>query len=214
MANGECEIFGSVLLRGLQPAVRFLAFVDLLGTTYTAPSLATGYGAHIALPILREAVDPNPDAITEDAAREILRNCMRVLFYRDARSLDKVRNYALRLLRTLTCRTSTKSRRLRRQAFRYQTPRSSTRTGTLRIRFAGTVLRHNDCIRSAWRLELVGPAAALYHICNRRRFAHFRCSSYQFLSSCRRGLCIHTRLIIANATDKVHLLIQWQGSIL
>ena len=70
---------------------RFLAFVDLLGTTYTAPSLATGYGAHIALPILREAVDPNPDAITEDAAREILRNCMRVLFYRDARSLDKVR---------------------------------------------------------------------------------------------------------------------------
>lgn len=68
-----------------------MAFVDLLGTTYTAPSLATGYGAHIALPILREAVDPNPDAITEDAAREILRNCMRVLFYRDARSLDKVR---------------------------------------------------------------------------------------------------------------------------
>ena len=84
------------LIGGAQLIRRFLAFVDLLGTTYTAPSLATGYGAHIALPILREAVDPNPDAITEDAAREILRNCMRVLFYRDARSLDKVRGSPLR----------------------------------------------------------------------------------------------------------------------
>ncbi|KAH9840705.1 proteasome endopeptidase complex beta subunit [Rhodofomes roseus] len=82
-------LWNSLLVGGFQNGKRFLAFVDLLGTTYSAPSLATGYGAHIALPLLRQSIDPNPDAVTEEAAREILRNCMRVLYYRDARSLDK-----------------------------------------------------------------------------------------------------------------------------
>lgn len=71
-------------------AYRFLAYVDLLGTTYSAATIATGYGAHIAIPLLRSAVEGRVDDITEEEAREIMTNCMRVLFYRDARSLDKV----------------------------------------------------------------------------------------------------------------------------
>ena len=69
---------------------RFLAYVDLLGTTYTASTLATGYGAHIAQPLLRKAVEGYEDVLTEAQAFDILETCMRVLFYRDARSLDKV----------------------------------------------------------------------------------------------------------------------------
>ena len=69
-----------------------MSYVDLLGTTYSSPSIATGYGAYIAVPLLRAAVDGKQDQLTEDAAKKILHECMRVLFYRDARSLDKVRS--------------------------------------------------------------------------------------------------------------------------
>lgn len=70
---------------------RILRYVDLLGTTYTSSTIATGYGAYIAIPLLRSAVDGNEDTLTEDDARKIINDCMRVLFYRDARSIDKVR---------------------------------------------------------------------------------------------------------------------------
>ena len=68
---------------------RFLSYVDLLGTTYTASTIATGYGASIAQPLLRKAVEGYEDTLTEEQAQKILENSMRVLFYRDARSLNK-----------------------------------------------------------------------------------------------------------------------------
>lgn len=86
------------------PARSFLGYVDLLGTTYTSPTLATGFGAAVAQPLLREAVEAR---VAEAAARgetsasatllsraeaeALLDECMKVLFYRDARSLNKVR---------------------------------------------------------------------------------------------------------------------------
>lgn len=74
----------------------FLGYVDLLGTTYDAPTLATGFGAHIAQPLLREAfeakagIDGKGPLLTADEAEKLLDECMKVLFYRDARSLNKV----------------------------------------------------------------------------------------------------------------------------
>ena len=70
---------------------RFLSYVDLLGTTYSASTIATGYGAYIAQPLLRNAVEGRENDLTEEQARAILEQCMKVLFYRDARSLNKVR---------------------------------------------------------------------------------------------------------------------------
>ncbi|TCD64669.1 Proteasome subunit beta type-7 [Steccherinum ochraceum] len=67
----------------------FLAYVDLLGTTYSATTIATGFGAHIAIPLLRSAVEGKENDLTEEQAREIMTTALRVLFYRDARSLDK-----------------------------------------------------------------------------------------------------------------------------
>jgi len=69
----------------------FLSSADLLGTTFSAPSLATGFGAHLALPILRGLFpEERPiDTIEKEQAVEALKQCMKVLFYRDARSLDK-----------------------------------------------------------------------------------------------------------------------------
>jgi 20S proteasome subunit beta 7 len=75
----------------LQIIIRFLAYVDLLGVTYSASTLATGYGAYIAQPLLRKAVEGKEDTLTEAAARTILEDALRVLFYRDARSINQVR---------------------------------------------------------------------------------------------------------------------------
>jgi 20S proteasome subunit beta 7 len=68
----------------------FLAYVDLLGTTYSASTLATGYGSYLAQPLLRKAVEGREHLLTEDEACRILEESMRVLYYRDARSINKV----------------------------------------------------------------------------------------------------------------------------
>lgn len=82
-------LWNSLLVGGLQDGKPFLAYVDLLGTTYSASSIATGYGSYIAIPILRAAVDNKENTLTEEDARKLLHECMRVLYYRDGRSLDK-----------------------------------------------------------------------------------------------------------------------------
>lgn len=69
----------------------FLAHADLLGTTFSAPALATGFGAHLATPILRKRV-PDEEAsrkLSKEDAITLVKDCMKVLFYRDARSLDR-----------------------------------------------------------------------------------------------------------------------------
>ncbi|KAK7203290.1 B-type subunit of proteasome [Myxozyma melibiosi] len=69
----------------------FLGYVDLLGVTYSSPSIATGYGAYLAIPLMRKIVSEEADAknVSEEQARKVIDECMKVLFYRDARSLDK-----------------------------------------------------------------------------------------------------------------------------
>ena len=67
----------------------FLGYVDLLGTTYESTTIATGFGLHLAQPLLRKAVEGKEDSLDEATAREILQSCMKVLFYRDARSINR-----------------------------------------------------------------------------------------------------------------------------
>jgi len=85
-------LWNQVLVAGLDGESKpFLASADLLGTTFSAPSLATGFGAHLAQPLLRK-VAPDEEAaakLTKEQALEAVKESMKVLFYRDARSLDK-----------------------------------------------------------------------------------------------------------------------------
>jgi 20S proteasome subunit beta 7 len=84
-------LWNHLLVAGLDDAGKpFLAAADLLGTTYSSPSLATGFGSMLAQPILRRHA-PDEEAaakLSREDATEIIRECMKVLFYRDARSLD------------------------------------------------------------------------------------------------------------------------------
>ncbi|KAI9670407.1 MAG: Proteasome subunit beta type-7 [Caeruleum heppii] len=85
-------LWNQVLVAGLDAEGKpFLASADLLGTTFSAPTLATGFGAHLAQPILRRLVEDENDVVNVDREMAIkaVRECMKVLFYRDARSLDR-----------------------------------------------------------------------------------------------------------------------------
>jgi 20S proteasome subunit beta 7 len=85
-------LWNHLLVAGLdEDAKPFLASADLLGTTFSAPSLATGYGAHLAQPLLRKVAGDEAAAakLTKEEAIEAVKESMKVLFYRDARSLDK-----------------------------------------------------------------------------------------------------------------------------
>jgi len=64
-----------------------------MGVTYQSSTIATGFGSHLAQPILRKAADGKEDTLTEAEAIEIIDHCMRVLFYRDARSINKVKYF-------------------------------------------------------------------------------------------------------------------------
>lgn len=71
-----------------QDGVPYLGTVDKLGTAYLDKIICTGYGAYIAAPLLRDALEKNPN-MSKEEARKLVEKCLEVLFYRDARSYPK-----------------------------------------------------------------------------------------------------------------------------
>lgn len=85
-------LWNALLICGLDDKGKpFLASTDLLGTTFSAPTLATGFGAHLAQPILRRVVpdEATSQQLDKEAAVAAVKECMKVLFYRDARSMNE-----------------------------------------------------------------------------------------------------------------------------
>lgn len=84
-------LWNAVVVGGFKNGEPYLASIDLLGTTYSAPALASGFGSYLAVPILRRLVDREGDEknVTEEQARAAVAEAMKVLFYRDGRALDK-----------------------------------------------------------------------------------------------------------------------------
>jgi len=81
-------LWNTVIVGGMQDGEPFLGYVDKLGVAYQAPSVASGYGAYIAQPLLRDALDKIP-SMCEAEARSVIARCLSVLFYRDARSWNE-----------------------------------------------------------------------------------------------------------------------------
>jgi len=82
-------LYNQFVLAGFRDGQSFLGQVDLYGTAFEDTTLATGYGAYIAKPLLRKAVELKPK-LTEEEAKKVLEDCMRVLFYRDARAINRI----------------------------------------------------------------------------------------------------------------------------
>jgi 20S proteasome subunit beta 7 len=85
-------LWNQTLVAGLDGEGKpFLSSVDLLGTTFSAPTLATGYGSMLAQPLLRKLAEDESQVanVSREKAVQAIKDSMKVLFYRDARSLDR-----------------------------------------------------------------------------------------------------------------------------
>lgn len=65
----------------------FLGHINVRGRAYTNDVISTGFGTHLALPLLREYSEKGP--IDEATAQQLIKKSMEVLFYRDCRGYPK-----------------------------------------------------------------------------------------------------------------------------
>mmetsp|Transcript_126479 Transcript_126479/g.188734 ORF Transcript_126479/g.188734 Transcript_126479/m.188734 type:complete len:258 (+) Transcript_126479:71-844(+) len=79
--------WNDVVVAGYENGSSFLGVVDKLGTTLQENCVATGFGAYLAMPLLREQYRPD---LSEGEARALLEDCMKVLFYRDCRASARI----------------------------------------------------------------------------------------------------------------------------
>ena len=79
--------WNDLVVAGYEKQAPFLGVVDKLGTTLQENMVATGFGAYLAMPLLREKWRPD---LSEGEARALLEDCMKVLFYRDCRASARI----------------------------------------------------------------------------------------------------------------------------
>ncbi|CAK9253337.1 unnamed protein product [Sphagnum jensenii] len=65
----------------------FLGYVDLIGTAYEENFIATGFGAYLAIPIIRDRWRAD---LSEGEARALVEDCLRVMYYRDCRASNRI----------------------------------------------------------------------------------------------------------------------------
>jgi len=80
-------LWNSLLVGGYTAGQSFLGMVDLYGTTFESEVLATGFGVLLGLPLLRKAYRPD---LTVQEGIKVVEDVYRVLFYRDARSINRI----------------------------------------------------------------------------------------------------------------------------
>lgn len=85
--NKMDPLWGQFVVAGFRDGKSFLGLADLKGTSYEDETIATGYGSMIARPLMRSAYRPD---MTKEQAKALLEECLRVLYYRDARSLNRI----------------------------------------------------------------------------------------------------------------------------
>ena len=85
--NKMDPLYNTFVVAGFRDGKSFLGLADLQGTNFEDNHISTGYGAHIAIPLLRKHYRPD---LTREQAVEIVEMCMRVLFYRDKNTINKV----------------------------------------------------------------------------------------------------------------------------
>lgn len=76
-----------MVVGGMQDGEPFLGHINVRGRAYTNDVISTGFGTHLALPLLREYSEKG--TMTEEQAKAVVKNCMEVLFYRDCRGYPK-----------------------------------------------------------------------------------------------------------------------------
>eukprot|EP00386_Alphamonas_edax_P004497 GDKI01014191.1.p1 GENE.GDKI01014191.1~~GDKI01014191.1.p1 ORF type:complete len:264 (+),score=82.57 GDKI01014191.1:98-793(+) len=90
-------LWNQIVVGGFQNGKSYLGYVDMHGTIYEEKYIATGYAMYFAKPLLESRSRPD---MTEDEARVLLEDVMRVLFYRDCLASAQVQVAAATALGT------------------------------------------------------------------------------------------------------------------
>lgn len=85
--NKMDPLWNKVVLAGWQDGKPVLGLVDLVGTHFESEVIATGFGEYLGLPLLRKAYRED---MTVAEGKKVVEEIMKVLFYRDARTIDRV----------------------------------------------------------------------------------------------------------------------------
>ncbi|KAI0564205.1 Nucleophile aminohydrolase [Gracilaria domingensis] len=80
-------LWNYLVVAGWQHGKPLLGYVDLVGSHFKGDVIATGYGEYLGLPLLRKAYR---DDITVEEGKKVVIDILKVLFYRDARTIDRV----------------------------------------------------------------------------------------------------------------------------
>ncbi|KAK9127274.1 hypothetical protein Syun_016071 [Stephania yunnanensis] len=80
-------LWNSLVLGGVKNGEKYLGTVNMIGVHYEDNHVATGFGNHLARPILRD--EWKEDMSFEDAVK-LLEKCMLVLLYRDRSAINKM----------------------------------------------------------------------------------------------------------------------------
>lgn len=84
-------LWNQLVIGGFKNGKHQLTYVDLQGTQFDEDFIATGFGMHMALPILREELDNGKwTTKTEAEAKAVLEKCLKLLFYRDCKASCQV----------------------------------------------------------------------------------------------------------------------------
>mmetsp|Transcript_50267 Transcript_50267/g.107377 ORF Transcript_50267/g.107377 Transcript_50267/m.107377 type:complete len:237 (-) Transcript_50267:520-1230(-) len=76
-------LWNSIIVAGFKGGKPYLGSSNMYGTAFEDNYMASGLGAHLALPLMRKAWRED---LSEEEARKLLEDCCRVLFYRDTRA--------------------------------------------------------------------------------------------------------------------------------
>lgn len=80
-------LWNSLVLGGVKNGEKYLGTVSMIGVHYEDSHVATGFGNHLARPILRAEWNEN---LTFEEGVKLLEKCMRVLLYRDRSAINKI----------------------------------------------------------------------------------------------------------------------------
>lgn len=79
-------LWNSIVVGGFHGGKPFLGTVGMIGTNYTDEHVATGFGNHLARPLMREKHRPD---MSEEEATALMHECLKVCYYRDKNSINK-----------------------------------------------------------------------------------------------------------------------------
>ena len=85
--NKGNPLWNQLLVAGFNKDSSYLGYVDLIGTSYEEDFIATGFGAHLAMPLIREQWHKD---LEEGEARALIEDCLRVCYYRDCKAFYRV----------------------------------------------------------------------------------------------------------------------------